>query len=39
MILFVLTNGFPKKTEKIPKEEIEVCKRRTQDYLARGSKA
>lgn len=32
----VLTNGFMKKTAKTPKEEIEVCKRRMQDFLARG---
>ena len=34
----VLTNGFMKKTAKIPKEEIEVCKRRMQDFLDRGGK-
>lgn len=33
---FVLTNGFIKKSQKTLKEEIEICKRRMQDFLERG---
>ena len=35
---FVLTNGFIKKTQKTPKEEIDMCKNRMKDFLARGGK-
>lgn len=31
----ILTNGFIKKTSKIPKEEIEKAKKYRQDYLSR----
>jgi phage-related protein len=31
----VLTNGFMKKSAKTPKEEIEICRRRMQDFLQR----
>lgn len=34
----VLTNGFMKKTQKTPKEEIELCSRRMSDFLSRGGK-
>ena len=32
----VLTNGFMKKTQKTPKEEIELSERRKRDFLDRG---
>jgi len=32
----VLTNGFMKKTKKIPKEEINLCIKRMKDQLDRG---
>ena len=31
----VLTNGFVKKTQKTPPEEIELAKKRRSDYIAR----
>ena len=31
--LVVLTNGFQKKTQKTPKNEIEICEQRKKDYL------
>jgi phage-related protein len=31
----VLTNGFKKKSQKTPKQEIELAERRKADYLAR----
>jgi Gp49-like protein DUF891 len=31
----VLTNGFAKKTEKIPSQEIELAEKRQQDYRSR----
>jgi len=31
----VLTNGFAKKTQKVPKQEIEIAERRKKDYLKR----
>jgi phage-related protein len=34
----VLTNGFMEKTAKTAKEEIEVCRRRMQDFLERGGR-
>lgn len=33
--LFVLTNGFAKKSQKIPKKEIQVAEQRRKDYLLR----
>jgi phage-related protein len=32
----ILTNGFLKKTQKTPKEEIDLCSRRMNEYLERG---
>lgn len=32
---FVLVSGFSKKTEKIPRQELEVAEVRRQDYLSR----
>lgn len=31
--LVVLTNGFQKKSQKTPKNEIELCKERMKDFL------
>jgi len=31
----ILTNGFAKKTQKVPKQEIELAERRKKDYLKR----
>ncbi|HKI01633.1 MAG TPA: type II toxin-antitoxin system RelE/ParE family toxin [Thermoanaerobaculia bacterium] len=33
--LLVLTGGFAKKTEKIPRQEIALAEKRRQDYLSR----
>ena len=33
--LVILTNGFQKKTQKTPSNEIEICKQRKADYLKR----
>ena len=33
--LLVLTSGFAKKTEKVPRQEIAVAEKRRQDYLSR----
>jgi len=33
--LIILTNGFQKKSQKTPKREIELAKRRKQSYLKR----
>jgi phage-related protein len=32
----VLTNGFIKKTQKTPKEEITICETRMKDFIVRG---
>ena len=32
----LLTNGFQKKTQKTPKDEIELCNRRMADQIKRG---
>ena len=32
----VVTNGFMKKTQKTPKEEIELSEKRKNDFIARG---
>lgn len=34
--LIVLTNGFQKKTQKMPTKEIDLCKERMKDFLRRG---
>lgn len=31
----ILTNGFMKKTQKTPTEEIDLCKKRMKDYIGR----
>ena len=31
----ILTNGFSKKSQKIPKQEIEIAEQRKADYLSR----
>ena len=31
----ILTNGFAKKTQKVPKQEIELAEKRKRDYLKR----
>jgi phage-related protein len=36
--LIILTNGFAKKTQKTPNQEIELAARRRQDYLNRKTK-
>ena len=33
--LIVLTNGFAKKSQKVPKQEIELAEQRKRDYLLR----
>ncbi len=33
--LVILTNGFAKKTQKTPPEEIELAEKRKKDYLRR----
>ena len=38
-VLLVLTNGFAKKTQKTPPQEIELAIRRKNDYLARRQKS
>jgi phage-related protein len=35
----VLSNGFMKKTKKIPKDEITVCIRRMRDFVNRGGES
>lgn len=32
----LLTNGFQKKTQKTPKDEIELCNKRMEDQIERG---
>jgi phage-related protein len=34
----VLTNGFMKKSQKTPADEIDLCNRRMKDFLGRGGK-
>ncbi len=36
--LVILTNGFSKKTQKTPSQEIKLAQKRQQDYLSRRSK-
>jgi hypothetical protein len=36
--IILLTNGFQKKTQKIPKEEIRLCIKRMADQIERGIK-
>jgi len=36
--LLVLTNGFAKKTQKTPSQEIALAERRRQEYLSREAK-
>ena len=36
--LFILTNGFHKKTRKIPQQEIKIAEERKRDYLKRRKK-
>jgi phage-related protein len=33
--LVVLTNGFAKKTQKVPRQEIEAAQKRRKDYFER----
>lgn len=37
--LFILTNGFAKKTRKTPLQEIALAIRRKEEYLARRQKS
>jgi phage-related protein len=37
--LLILTNGFAKKTQKIPPQEIALAVRRKEEYLARRKKS
>jgi len=37
--LFILTNGFAKKTQKTPPQEIALAIRRKEEYLARRQKS
>jgi phage-related protein len=34
----VLTNGFQKKTQKTPKDEIRLCETRMKNFVSRGGK-
>ncbi|RPJ72321.1 MAG: type II toxin-antitoxin system RelE/ParE family toxin [Alphaproteobacteria bacterium] len=34
----VLTNGFMKKSDKVPKAEIDLCIKRMKDFIDRGGK-
>lgn len=34
--LVILTNGFAKKTQKVPSQEIDLAEQRKRDYLSRG---
>jgi phage-related protein len=34
--LVILTNGFAKKSQKVPKQEIELAEQRKRDYFKRG---
>ena len=36
--LVILFNGFQKKTQKTPANEIEICKERMKEFLSRGTK-
>lgn len=36
--LLILTNGFAKKTRKVPAREINLAERRKRDYLGRSKK-
>ena len=36
--IVILTNGFQKKTQKTPSNEIEICKERMKEFLGRGTK-
>ena len=36
--IVILTNGFQKKTQKTPANEIEICKERMKELLSRGTK-
>ncbi len=36
--LLILTNGFAKKSQKVPRQEIELATRRKNEYLARKRK-
>lgn len=38
-VLLVMTNGFAKKTQKTPPQEIELAIRRKREYLARRSRS
>ncbi|MFN2268565.1 MAG: type II toxin-antitoxin system RelE/ParE family toxin, partial [Desulfonatronovibrio sp.] len=33
--LIILTNSFPKKSQKTPKREIELAEKRKKEYLSR----
>ena len=35
VVLFIITNGFVKKTQKTPPEEIRLAKTRREDYIHR----
>lgn len=35
--LIILTNGFAKKTDKVPRREIEIAEKRRKDYYRRKS--
>ncbi|UKI53887.1 MAG: type II toxin-antitoxin system RelE/ParE family toxin [Treponema sp.] len=35
--LVILTNGFQKKTQKTPANEIETCRERMKEFLKRGT--
>ena len=36
--LVVLTNGFPKKTQRTPENEIDIAHQRKREYVSRGVK-
>lgn len=36
--IVILTNGFQKKTQKTPENELDVCEKRMKDYINRGKR-
>ena len=36
--IVILTNGFQKKTQKTPKNELDICEERMKDFIKRGNK-
>lgn len=36
--IVILTNGFQKKTQKTPENELDICEKRMKDYINRGKR-